>query len=175
MVRKILLGLLLGALLAGGAVVYLILRHNALLLDDADDAQTVSEAGKPGKQEKPAGTAPAAPANPAIKWVKVSTHATSTIYLDSTTSKRVGNNIMIWLLRDYNGPQFDGAVNYLSSKDQIEVDCYNQRVRRIYSSNHPQSMGGGDFVSSEHGPMSWNDVTGDSIIRRAIDIACTNS
>jgi hypothetical protein len=158
LVRKILLGILRGALLAGGAVVYLILRHNALLLDDGEEQQAAKQAEKP-----------------ATKWIKVSTHATSTIYLDSATSKRVGNNIMIWLLRDYNGPQFDGTANYLSSKDQIEVDCYNQRVRRIYSSNHPQSMGGGDFVSSEHGPMSWNDVTGDSIIRRAIDIACTNS
>jgi hypothetical protein len=166
LVRKILIGFLVATLLVTGGLVYLKLRQNALLLEDADEAQTVSEIAK---------AASAAAAKSAVKWVKVSTHATSTIYLDSATSKRVGNNIMIWLLRDYNGPQFDGSVNYLSSKDQIEVDCYNQRVRRIYTSNHPQSMGGGDFVSSEHGPMSWNDVTGDSIIRRAIDIACTNS
>lgn len=108
-------------------------------------------------------------------WVKVSSNDKSVIYLDSAVSKRVGNNIMIWLLRDFSGPQYDGSVNYLSSKDQIEVDCYNRRVRRIYSSNHPKSMGEGKFVSSEHGPMSWNDVTWDSVIRRAVDIACMNS
>ena len=154
MVRKILLSVLLGAVLLGGAIVFLILRNNALRLEDAADRPTVSAA---------------------VPWIKVSTNGTSSIYLDSTPSKRVGSNIMIWLLRDYNGPQYDGAVNYLSSKDQVEVDCGAQRVRRIYSSNHPQSMGEGAFVSSEHGPMSWNDVTWDSIIRRAVDIACLNS
>ncbi len=154
MARKILLGVLLGALLLGGAVVFLILRNNALRLEDV-------------------GVTP--PASTAVQWVKVSTNATSSIYLDATVSKRVGSNIIIWLLRDYNGPQYDGAVNYLSSKDQIETDCGGQRVRRIYSSNHPQAMGGGAVVSAEHGPMSWNAVTWDSIIRRAVDIACLNS
>jgi hypothetical protein len=199
-VRKILLGLLLGVLMLGGTVVFLILRNNALLLDYLGDTPAVSTAGQSSKGEAVAGSATSAasknapnspdapdrqialnapnPAGPAVTagaWIKVSTNATSTIYLDSTVSKRVGSNIMIWLLRDYNGPQYDGAVNFLSSKDQIEVDCGGRRVRRIYSSNHPQPMGGGAFVSSEHGPMSWNEVTRDSVIRRAVDIACINS
>jgi hypothetical protein len=178
--RKILLGVLLGALLLGGADVFLILRNNALLLEylgDTPAVRTVDQSSKNGA----ATAAPAAsassptPASTAGQWLKVSTNATSSIYLDATVSKRVGSNIVIWLLRDYNGPQYDGAANYSSSKDQIEVDCGGRRVRRIYSSNHPQSMGGGTFVSSEHGPMSWNEVTWDSIIRRAVDIACMNS
>lgn len=198
--RKILLWLFLGALLLGGTVVFLILRNNALLLEYFGDTPTVSTAGQPSKGEAAAKSAttaasknapnapntpnpqtalnapnPAGPAVTAGAWIKVSTNATSSIYLDSTVSKRVGSNIMIWLLRDYNGPQYDGSVNYLSSKDQIEVDCGARRVRRVYSSNHPQSMGGGAFVSSEHGPMSWNEVTWDSVIRRAVDIACMNS
>ena len=191
MVRKILLGLLVCALLLGGADVFLILRNNALLLDYFGDTPAVSRAGQPSQGENAEGSAttavskntsnaagvpnPAGPVVTAGSWIKVSANATSSIYLDSTVSKRVGSNIMIWLLRDYNGPQYDGSVNYLSSKDQIEVDCSGRRVRRIYSSNHPQSMGGGAFVSSEHGPMSWNEVTWDSVIRRAVDIACMNS
>ena len=194
MARKILLGLLIGALLMGVAAIFLKLRNNALLLEYFGDTPSVSTAARPSTTEAatpPASTEvpkntpapqpalnapnPAGPPVTAGAWIKVSTNATSSIYLDSTVSKRVGSNIMIWLLRDYNGPQYDGSVNYLSSKDQIEVDCSAGRVRRIYSSNHPQSMGGGAFVSSEHGPMSWNEVTWDSVIRRAVDIACMNS
>lgn len=199
MARKILLGLLIGALLMGVAAIFLKLRNNALLLEYFGDTPAVNTAGSassgassntptappapaasnapytPGPKPALNAPNPAGPAVTAGAWIKVSTNATSTIYLDSTVSKRVGSNIMIWLLRDYNGPQYDGSVNYLSSKDQIEVDCSAGRVRRIYSSNHPQSMGGGAFVSSEHGPMSWNEVTWDSVIRRAVDIACMNS
>ena len=169
--KKFLKGLLLIAVLVGGGFGFLIWLHNERLIEGAGELPALSESAPTTK----AASAASAPKADAVKWVKVSTNTTFTIYLDPAVSARVGTNIMIWLLREYNQPQFDGTVNYLSSKDQIEVDCSARRVRRIYSSNHPQPMGGGDFVSSEHGPMSWNDVPQDSIIRRAIDIACMNS
>jgi hypothetical protein len=105
-------------------------------------------------------------------WVKAATSEKSIFYIDSAVSQRVGANVMIWLLRDHTTPQHDRPAPYLSSKDQIEVDCQGQRIRRIYSSDHPQAMGQGKLVFSEHGPMSWNTASPNTIIKRIVDIAC---
>lgn len=107
-------------------------------------------------------------------WVKVSTSERSVIYLDTALSQRVGANVMIWLLRDHTSPQFGDGGPYLSSKDQIEVDCQGRQIRRMYSSDHPQHMGEGKFVHSEHGPMSWNYAAPNTLVKRIVDIACVN-
>jgi len=107
-------------------------------------------------------------------WVKVAEASGSTVYLDSAVSKKVGDNVMVWLLRDHAGTRFGTAGPYLSSKDQIEIDCRGRRVRRIYTSDHPKPMGEGRFVASEHGPMSWNDVQPRSIMGRVVEIACVS-
>ena len=172
MARKVFLGLLLGALLLGGALGYLVWRHNALLLEASEDTQSESEADD--AQPPPKSSATPSPST-ATSWLKVSANSTSSIYLDSAVAKRVGSNIMVWLLRDYNATQYAGGVGYLSSKDQVEVDCAGFRIRRIYSSNHPQAMGAGEFVSSEHGPMSWNSVAQGDTMWRVLNIACLNS
>jgi hypothetical protein len=67
--------------------------------------------------------------------------------------------------------QGPGGV-YVSSKDQIEVDCAGRRIRRLYSSDHPQPMGAGKAVHFEHGPMSWNFATPNSIASRMVNVAC---
>lgn len=108
------------------------------------------------------------------EWVKISTSEKSVFYMDSSISKKVGSNVMIWLLRDHTSPQYDGTVLTLSSKDQIEVDCNGRRIRRIFSSSHPQRMGEGEPVHSEHGPMSWNDASPNTLAKRIVDIACAN-
>jgi len=105
-------------------------------------------------------------------WVKVAEIAGSTVYLDSAASKKVGDNVMVWLLRDHHALRFGNGGPYLSSKDQIEIDCQGRRVRRIYASDHPKAMGEGRFVASEHGPMSWNDAQPRSVMARVVDLAC---
>jgi hypothetical protein len=170
--RKVFLGLLLVALLLGGALGYLVWRHNALLLEASEDTQSESEADDAQPPQKSSATP--SPSS-ATSWLKVSANSTSSIYLDSAVAKRVGSHIMVWLLRDYNATQYAGGVGYLSSKDQVEVDCAGFRIRRIYSSNHPQAMGAGEFVSSEHGPMSWNSVAQGDTMWRVLNIACLNS
>jgi len=108
------------------------------------------------------------------EWVKISASEKSVFYMDSSISKKVGSNVVIWLLRDHTRPQYDGTVLSLSSKDQIEIDCHGRRIRRIYSSAHPQHMGKGEPVHSEHGPMSWNDASPNTLVSRVLDIACAN-
>lgn len=105
-------------------------------------------------------------------WVKISSSEKSVYYLDPAASKRVGANVTIVLLRDHTSPQYDGPQPYLSSKDEIEVDCNGRRIRRIYSSDHPLKMGEGKMVHSEHGPMSWNAAAPGTIVNRIVNIAC---
>jgi hypothetical protein len=105
-------------------------------------------------------------------WVKVSSNEKSVFYMDSSVSKKVNEHVMIWMLRDHISLQYDRSAPYLSSKDELELDCSGGRIRRIYSSDHPQPMGAGKAIHTEHGPMSWNDVAPNTIIKRVLDIAC---
>jgi hypothetical protein len=76
-------------------------------------------------------------------WVKISANEKSVVYMDPSQSKKVGSNVMIWLLRDHASAQFEGTAPSLSSKDQIEVECSGRRIRRIYSAAYAQHMGEG--------------------------------
>jgi hypothetical protein len=107
-------------------------------------------------------------------WVKVAEASGSTVYLDPAVSGKVGDKVMVWLLRDHAETRFGTAGPYRSSKDQIEIDCRGRRVRRIYTSDHPKPMGEGRFVASEHGPMSWNDAQPRSIMGRVVELACVS-
>nr|WP_315426956.1 surface-adhesin E family protein [uncultured Albidiferax sp.] len=108
-------------------------------------------------------------------WVRISTSETSVFYIDSAIPPKVGSNVMVWILRDHSAPQVGAGGPFASSKDQIEIDCAGRRVRRIYSSDHPEAMGKGKMVHSEHGPMSWNQVGPNTIMKRIVDMACLHS
>lgn len=106
------------------------------------------------------------------EWVRIAHNEQSVFYLDPTLSKRVGSHVMVWMLRDHVG-QAQGP--FRSSKDQLEVDCAGRNVRRIYASDHGQAMGLGPALHFEHGPMSWNRVTPNTILSRMVNIACMAS
>ena len=105
-------------------------------------------------------------------WVKVAETGQSVIYLDPAVSRKVGDNVMVWLLRDHADRRVGAGGPFHSSKDQVEVDCRARRVRLIYSSDHPKPMGEGRFVHSEHGPMSWNAAPPQSVMGRVVALAC---
>ena len=108
-------------------------------------------------------------------WVRVSASQQSVFYIDSQKSPRVGNNVMIWVLRDHKAMQAGNNTMARSSRDQIEVDCVGRRIRRVFSSDHARPMGKGPMVHSEHGPMSWNAAPPNSTVSRIVDVACANT
>ena len=108
-------------------------------------------------------------------WVRVSSSQQSVFYIDSQKSPRVGDNVMIWVLRNHKAMQASQSLMVRSSKDQIEVDCAGRRIRRIFSSDHGRPMGEGPMLHSEHGPMSWNGVPPNSTVSRIVDVACANT
>ena len=106
------------------------------------------------------------------EWIKVSSTEQAMIYMDIEAAQKGGGHVMVWMLRDFSSPRNGLGGAYLSTKDLMEIDCSNRRIRRNYTSDHPQRMGGGAFVSSDHGPMSWNDIVPNTIVKRVADIAC---
>ena len=106
------------------------------------------------------------------EWIKIAHNEQSVFYLDSNTSKKVEGRVMIWVLREHAGLRFSPNGAFQSSKDQFDVDCFGRRIRRIYSSDHPKSMGEGKAVNFEHGPMSWNYAAPNTIVGRIVDVAC---
>lgn len=106
------------------------------------------------------------------EWIRVSSTRQSVFYVDSSKSPRVGDNVMVWVLRDHKQMLPGQGLAVRSSKDQIEIDCAVRRVRRIFSSDHGRRMGEGPMLHSEHGPMSWNAVALNTPISRIADVAC---
>ena len=106
------------------------------------------------------------------EWIRVSTTQQSVFYVDSKKSPKVGDNVMVWVLRDHKQMLTGQGLSVRSSKDQIEVDCAGRRIRRVFSSDHGRRMGEGPMLHSEHGPMSWNAVSPGTPVSRIADVAC---
>jgi len=105
-------------------------------------------------------------------WLKVFSTEHDDFYLASEQSKKFGSNITVWVLRDHLAVRYGKHGAYQSSKDQMEVDCQQRRIRLLYSSDHPKAMGAGQFIDSLHGPMSWNAVDPRSTLNRIVSFAC---
>lgn len=105
-------------------------------------------------------------------WVLLARNERSVLYIETPVPKKAGGNVVIWVLRDHLVMRQGPGGPYASSKDQLEVDCAGRRIRRLYSSDHPQPMGAGKPVHFEHGPMSWNFATPNSIAARMVNVAC---
>lgn len=106
------------------------------------------------------------------EWLRLAQTGQSVFYVEVPMPKKSGGHVMVWVLRDHAALQYGPSGPYLSSKDQIEVDCPGGRIRRMYSSDHPQAMGKGPLLRFEHGPMSWNYAEPNTIVRRIVDMAC---
>lgn len=105
-------------------------------------------------------------------WLKVASTEQDDFYLSDEQSKKYGANITVWVLRNHLTARFGKQGAYLSSKDQLEIDCQQRRIRLLYSSDHPKAMGEGQFIDSNHGPMSWNAVDPRSTLNRVVSFAC---
>ncbi|MDH5726623.1 MAG: hypothetical protein OEY60_14245 [Nitrospira sp.] len=92
---------------------------------------------------------------PGETWVAVdSTYqspARNMVYFDPTTIRRDGARVTLWQLTDYKVMQGNapfgrfmlGPHRFFSTKSHKELDCANNRVRLLASSEHSQHMGTG--------------------------------
>ena len=105
--------------------------------------------------------------------INVGSNETTTIYVDTSTIKKVGNSATMWHLTDYKYPNKDMGEAYLSAKDQFEYDCKEAKSRRRASSQHSKNMGNGKVVYSDTYTSKWKPVPPDSGVEILWKFACT--
>jgi hypothetical protein len=106
------------------------------------------------------------------EWKAVGSNESTAIYIDLATIKKTGNMALMWHLTDYKTPQKDMGDKYLSTKDQNEYDCKEEKLRRRASSEHSENMGKGRIVYSDSYTTRWKPVPPDSGIEILWRFAC---
>jgi len=105
-------------------------------------------------------------------WRAVGSNENTTIYIDTATIQRTGHMALMWHLTDFKIPQKDMGDKYLSTKDQNEYDCKEEKLRRRASSEHSENMGKGKIVYSDSYTTRWKPVPPDSGVEILWKFAC---
>ena len=96
-----------------------------------------------------------------------------TYYIDRLVPPKTKGRVTIWMLRDYVKPQvFTEAPPYLSTKDQLDIDCANQQIRLLQRLDYPFHMGKGAPVRSAQGQDQWNAIPRETVIAHIAGVAC---
>ncbi len=106
-------------------------------------------------------------------WVEVFRTNKATLYADHATIRRSGDKVKIWYLMDFKTTEFDGRYSFLSSKEQREYDCKDERTRSLFSIYLSGHMGAGSLVYSEDGtPGNWKPIIPNSPSETLWKLAC---
>ncbi len=97
------------------------------------------------------------------------------LYVDRASIHRKGDRVKMWHLYDYKSAEagvVDGKF-YLSSKGQNEYDCSEDTLRILAYSNHTESMGLGDILSSDYSvKRDWQAIAPNTIYMMLLKVAC---
>ncbi len=109
-------------------------------------------------------------------WVKIGVTEKSTVYVDSSTIRKVGTTAKMWYTFDYRAPQqltMNGRdVLYLSARGEDEFDCKGLRKRRLILTGHSKNMGGGDIVATDSTKTQWIPVAPGTVAENMWKLAC---
>lgn len=106
------------------------------------------------------------------EWVNVGSNENVFIYVDPTTIQRAGNMAKMWHLFDFKYVKEDMGEPYLSTREQNEYDCKEEKYRRRATSQHSKNMGSGKVVYSDSYTAKWKPVPPDSGIEIMWKFAC---
>ena len=108
------------------------------------------------------------------EWVSVSVldQAGVTIYVDSDTIRRQGDQVTMWELIDYRTIQTVAGTSYLSARLQREYDCIREVHRTLALTELSGNMGTGTVLRSNSDAQKWAPVDPGSIAKRLWKFAC---
>lgn len=106
------------------------------------------------------------------EWVNVGSNENVSIYVDPTTIQRAGNMAKMWHLFDFKYVKEDMGEPYLSTREQNEYDCKEEKYRRRATTQHSKNMGSGKAVYSDSYTAKWKPVPPDSGIEIMWKFAC---
>ena len=106
-------------------------------------------------------------------WVEIGANETGTFYVDPPTTQRTGDIVKMWYLVDFKRSQIDtNTKSFLSSKDQSEYDCKQERTRTLYYNNYSEKMGNGKIIFTLKDPLQWRPTGSGTIAADLLKIAC---
>ena len=111
------------------------------------------------------------------EWVKVGDgdEAGRTVHVDPATIRRNSNLVKMWQFYDYKTVQTVGGVRFLSTKEQWEFDCAEERSRVLALKEFSGNMGSGTVVYTNSQVGKWLPVMPGSIGRTVWAVACTKN
>lgn len=107
-------------------------------------------------------------------WVAIGGDDTVTLYADPATIRKTGHIVKMWYLMDFKTLQTEAGLSaFLSSKDQSEYDCKEERTRTLYFTNHTGKMGKGitSYISTAP-DLDWKPVAPESLREAVWKFAC---
>ena len=106
------------------------------------------------------------------EWTSVGASAVYIAYVDKGTIRRNGNFVKMWDMSDYKTVQTVAGDSHLSSKDQQEYDCKEEKVRLLAFTNFSGQMGSGKAVYANIDGGKWSPIAPGSIGELLWKIAC---
>ena len=86
-----------------------------------------------------------------------------TVNVDPDTIRRKGNQVKLWALLDFKSLQTVAGYSYLSSMQQREFDCAEERHRTLALTEFSGNMGSGKPIDSFSVATKWEPVSPGSI------------
>ena len=102
-------------------------------------------------------------------WVQVSQNDDSYFYIDPETTRKDGNLVRVWGIRDLKQRSKEGE---LSIRSRSEYDCKQERRRTLSFSAHSEPMAGGKTLESLTEAGNWNDIPPGSVGSTILKIVC---
>lgn len=102
-------------------------------------------------------------------WVTVTQNEVATVFVDSASIVKIGQNKRIWVVYDLK--EVDGS-GQMSVKSYMEYDCAEFKYKTISATSHPYKMGNGPVLKSLPVPEDWKPISQDAMSRQLYSFAC---
>lgn len=109
------------------------------------------------------------------EWVKIDSSESKggySVFVDPDTIRRKGEMVKLWYLLDYNTIQTVLQGSFLSGRAQAVIDCAEERIRLLASTNFSGNMGSGYIIYNNIDESKWGPVAPRSIAEALWEVAC---
>jgi len=115
--------------------------------------------------------------NTPAKWLKVNENAEFSTYANHASIRKAGQIAKMMSMYDYRTVQthMSDSVLYLSTQQEGEYDCKEEKSRMLANSLYYKKMGGGKVTRYNSRPLEWATVSSKGIDETLWKIACGKS
>ena len=110
-----------------------------------------------------------------VEWEYIARAAdrSSTIYVEGTSIRKLGNKVKMWEMLDYEEIRQLGSKEVLSFKNLKEHDCKEKKYRGLSVIFYSKNMGKGAIVYSNNDTRPWKNVIAGSTNEASFKYACS--